>query len=348
MSDTRSLRLLGVAGLLTSAAALGLALLVPGAMLGWLAAFGFWSGLPIGALCLSLMMGLVPGAWRPELEGFAHAMLVPFALAALAAVPVLLAIPALYEWSGMAFEGWRGIYLTPWFFVLRTLVFFAFAGIVSAFVLARGAAGGLAAGGLIVFVLLDTTAAVDWLMSLDPHFHSSGFGLYVLSIQASSAMATLVLLRLAAGGTGRQTGLLGGLLLTALLLWAYMAFMQYFISWSDNFPPIVAWYQTRARGVWSLVEYAIGALGLVPIVLLLLPPVRNGPRWLAAFAMATLLAKALEMAWLVLPAGEGGAAPVAAALLAFAGLGALGMAVLLAALSGRLRQWRLERGEAAR
>ena len=332
-SSERWQRVAALTGAIGIALALFLSYAAPGALGGWLAAFFFWSSLPIGALCLAAMMGLIPGAWRTELQTQARAALLLLPLAALSVIPVLVGLGSLYSWAGAAGEGFRGIYLSPLFFIGRTAIFFAAAGGTALLLSLRPRSTAIASAGLIVFVLLDTTIAVDWLMSLEPDFHSSGFGLYVLSIQATIALAFLILSRLFAGDTSERKGVLGGLLLTALLLWAYLAFMQYVISWSDNLPSSVSWYQQRGRGVWSIFEYAIAVLGLAPLLLLLFPPVRCSRTCLIALCLAVLAGKVLEAAWLVLPVTAGRSGPTAAAtLLAFAGLGALNLAAFPAAM----------------
>lgn len=342
-----ALPLLGVLG---AAAALALAMDDAAALAGWLAAFTFFAGLPLGGLVLVMMMRLIPGRWREALGLPAEAMLLLLPLAILCVLPVLLGAGLLYVFPDDPAEGvFRAFYRTPSFFVLRTGLFFLLAGGLALLLLRRpGGQSGLASAGLIVFVLADSAIAFDWLMAVDRDFHSSGFGLYVLSIQGASALALAMLVRLR-GPSGEDRGMLGALLLTALLLWAYLAFLQYFISWSDDLPPIVRWYQVRAEGVWSAIEYAIGALGLVPILLLLFPPVRRSTvilRWLAA---ATLVGKALETAWLVLPAFDVGARAAAAAVLAFGALAALSVAGLSHALpyAERLRAARRDATEAA-
>jgi hypothetical protein len=328
-------RAIAALGVVTSSFALALSVMQPQAVSGWLAAFVFWSGVPIGALCLVMMIRLIPGAWDEELAPAAESALALLPLAAAAILPILVALPVLYPWTGMAgMTGFRGVYLTQWFFITRSLTFFAVAGVLAVLLLTRRQwSTAIASVGLIAFVLLDTTVAVDWLMSRDPQFHSSGFGLYVLSIQVTIALATLVPLRVLLGYQEAQSGLLGALLLTTLLLWAYFAFMQYLISWSGNFPYNALWYQERGGGPWSLVEYAIGALGLVPAFLLLFPPVRQGPAWLVGLSVAVLFGKALEASWLALPVlSATPATTFAVTVLALCGLGAFGATVLSWAL----------------
>jgi hypothetical protein len=322
-------RAVGLAGLAACILALGIAAADPRALAGWLAACLFWSSLPVGALVLAMMTRLIPGRWGADLRALADGALMLLPLAALSLVPILLAPSALYGWVHAAPEpAFRAVYLTPWFFGLRTVAFFALAMLLAFLLLYRRRdLSSVSAAGLIVLVLIDTMIATDWLVSLDAGFHSSGFGLYVLSIQVTIALAFLILARLSEPGA--QAGVLGGLLLTALLLWAYFAFMQYVIIWSGNLPEGVLWYQRRAAGFWSLVEYAIGALHLAPAFLLLFGAMRRSPSWLAALALSTLIGKVLETAWLVLPARTDHGWPTAAtSILAFAGLGCLTFAVV--------------------
>lgn len=295
------------------------------ALAGWLTGFAFWSGLPIGALGLLMMMRLIPGPWRQELSYPAERTLVLLPFAAVAALPILLGLGALYPWVAEASSGYRAVYLSPAFFVLRTVAFFACLTAFALLLVVRPAwSGPVSAGGLIVYVLLATTIAVDWLMSRDPAFHSSGFGLYTLTNQMIIALSVLLVVRLSSDHPPDRPGVLGGLLLCALLFWAYFAFMQYFIIWSNNLPPSVAWYRQRGDGVWSAAEYAIAILQLAPAFLLFFPPIRNGIRWLLALSVAVLAGKMLEMVWLVMPTVQDHEAVGAiAALASLLGLGLL-------------------------
>jgi hypothetical protein len=294
---------------------------------GWLVAAVWIGSAPLGALALLMMMRLIPGPWRDELALPADRLLLAMPLAALAMVPILVGIGRLYPWVDLPLEGYRAVYLSVWAFELRSIVFFA-AAIGAAVLLLRPTGEALAAGGLIVFTLFDTTMMVDWLMTLDPDFHSSGFGLYGMSMQFTVAISALILLRLMIGPAGQRTGVLGALLIAVLLTWAYLAFMQYFILWSGNLPPGVRWYRARGDAGWAVTEYAIAILGLAPLFLLLFPPVRNGRRWLIVLCLLVLFGKVLEFAWLVLPTTANAAIGVASAVLATIGLTALAMAAL--------------------
>jgi len=327
-----SIRATAAAGTIGCTIALLLAALdAKAALSGWLAAFVFCSGVPLGALILRFMTRIIPGVWRAEVTPSAEMLAMLLPVAALAVLPVLIGSSALYPWiTTVAGEGFRGVYLSLWFFSLRSVLFLIGA-LVLAFLMATRRAWSLplAAGGLIAFVLFDAMIAVDWLMSLEPEFHSSGFGLYVLSIQASIALTTIVIIRLVADPLNARPQLLGALMITMLLLWEYFAFMQYFIIWSENLPKQVAWFKERGSGIWAVAEYGFCLLALVPTFLLFLTPIRHSRLCLLAVAAAVLLAKAIELAWLVFPSTHAALGlSVVAAILAALGLGLLSVAFL--------------------
>lgn len=327
----------GVVGLLACTAALALAFLAPTALHGWLAAALFWTALPIGGLFLLLLVRLVPGGWRNDVGPASEALVVLLPIVVLALLPLVIAPGVTYPWIAETQEGLRGIYLTRGFFVTRTVLFVAGMAALGFLLLLRPRWWRpAAAGGLIVFTLFDGLIAVDWIMSLDPHFRSSTFGLYILCIQATIALCVVILI---AERRAERVGILGALLLTALLFWVYFAFMQYLIVWSGNLPEGAAWYLRRQGGIWTALGWFIATLHAVPLLLLMLPRVRHCRRWLPVLAVEVLVGKACEAAWLVLPeAKEAGFLTVVATALAIAGLGAVTVAALMPAWNWRRRE----------
>lgn len=285
-------------GLLLCAVALLAALLdAHAALAGWLAAFVLASCLPLGALCLAMLLRIVPGGWRKELGESATEATSLLPGLPILALPIVIGMAWLFPWFAGGLRGFKSIYLTPAFFGIRVLAILAGATALGVLLRATGRAS-LAIGGLIAFVILHGILAVDLVLSLDPEFHSSGFGLYFLGLQMLTALALLVLKR---RSKAENPALLGVLLLTALLFWAYLSFMPYFIAWSSNLVPGVKWYRLRGSGIWAVPEYAMIALRLVPALLLLFPPVRRSRPWLRGLSCAILLGSAIEAAWLVLP-----------------------------------------------
>ena len=320
---------LWIAGLAGAAAALLLIVAGPAAALtGWLAAAALLQSLPTGALVLLLVMRLVRGKWEDDLRAPARLALSVLPLAVLAMLPPLIGMGMVYPWFGVPPESdFAGIWLNPLFFALRTAGWFALAGYAArraSVDVSEGLAGGL----LIALVLGATFVAADWLMTLDPKFASSGFGLQVFAIEVCAALAALILLRLSAGEP-KHTGVLGGLLLTLLLLWAYFQFMPFLIIWSGNLPDGVAWYMARAGAGWKIAFGVAALLGAVPMFALFAPQVRGNRRALRGCAASVLTGKAIEFGWFALP-GRGMLA-IAAALVALFGLGCLSLALLLRA-----------------
>ena len=312
-----------------AAGALLLALLdTRSALTGWLGAAVFVQAIPTGGLILLLMMRLIRSKWRDDLRGPAVAASALWPLAALVFLPVLIGMGAIYPWLAHAPESaFAQIWLNPIFFALRTIGWFALFAVLAWRTLGSEISEGFASVALIALVLYASLVAVDWLMSLDPAFASSGFGLQILAFEISTALAVMILLRLAQGAP-RSPGVLGGLLLTLLLLWAYFQFLPFFISWSGNLPPATGWYLARADAGWVIALSCAAGLGGVPLFALLAPEVRKSPRWLGWLAASVVAGKAIEFAWFALP-GKGAIAVLAYAL-ALAGLGGLATIALLA------------------
>jgi len=333
---TQRERRLMIAGVVLMVAALALALAWPReALTGWLCAAFAFASIPAGALLFQMMMRLIPGAWGEELRLAceAGALLAPLGLAAF--VPVMLGAGIIYPWASRppisAFQDlWMGV--AP--FALRTIVWFAFLIYAARLMRQRRSTVAVAAAGLVLFPVLGSLMGVDWLMSLAHEFASSGFGLQMLIVMAVIAFAALLLLRLSIGRTPFRPGVLGGVLLTLLLLWGYLQFMPFFIIWSGNLPPGVRWFEARSSLGWDAAEWSFGLLGGVPAVLLLFARFRSDPRWLAALSASVLLGKLVEIAWFGLPGTTLQA--VLAYLLALAGLGALAAAALPLALRTRI------------
>ncbi len=335
-------RMLAISGAIFCLVALATSFFSPEAALtGWLAAFVFMSALPLGALCLTMMMRIIPGVWRDDLGTVAELSLPLLPILLLVWLPITIGLPWIYEWArGAQLAAFKRIYLTPIFFDVRTLAILAGScWLALALTMSPRRSLSVAVFGLVAFVPLHGILATDWVMSLDPQFHSSGFGLYILAGQMLTALSLLIVLRLSAG-PARQPGVLGALLLTAILFWVYLAFMQYFIIWSGNLTQGVVWFQHRGVGIWAVAEYLITLLNLLPLFLLFFPPIRRSPSWLIALSLTVLFGRLLEYAWLTMPelAGHVGRA-ILAYLLSLVGLIQLALAILSrsGAILARLR-----------
>ena len=214
-------------------------------------------------------------------------------------------------------------YLNVWFFGIRTFVYFA---VWSALALWFG---GLSRRqddsgdheltrrmrraspvGLLLFAVTVTFFAFDWLMSLDPQWYSTIFGVYFFAGSAMAFFAFFALAVIAGRRNGLLTGVvttehqhdIGKLLLTFVAFWAYMAFSQFLLIWYANLPEETSFFAQRYSGSW-LTAGTVLVFGhfLVPFFLLLSRAVKRSPKALAALAVWLLAMHLLDLYWLVMP-----------------------------------------------
>ncbi len=329
-------RRLALGGAVLAIAALALAVAWPReALTGWLCAAFALAAIPAGALLFQMMMRLIPGAWGEELRLTCEAGALLAPLGAIAFLPVILGAGVIYPWASRPpISAFQNAWMDVVPFGLRTILWFAFLTVVARWMRARRSTTAVAAAGLVAFPVFGSLVGIDWLMTLSHDLASSGFGLQMLILMAVLAFAALLLLRLSIGRPPAHAGVLGALLLTLLLLWAYLQFLPFFIIWSSNLPSNVRWFDSRSTLGWDAAEWAFGLLGGVPLLLLLFAGFRKDPRRLRWLAASVLLGKLVEIAWFGLP--QAGALSVLAYVLALAGLGALAAAALPLALRHRI------------
>jgi hypothetical protein len=180
-----------------------------------------------------------------------------------------------------------------------------------------------AAVGLILLGLTVNFAAIDSLMSLDPHFNSSDFGMTFAAESALFALSVSMLGTMLSGPVAESDrDDLAQLLQGMLILWAYLDFMQVLIVWQSNLPKEAGWYTVRWSGLWGIAAGLIAvAHFLLPFLALLLPRLRRSRRGIIAVTSLLIAMSIVRGWWLVLPAqGRGLGWIDVAAMLAFAGL----------------------------
>ena len=255
------------------------------------------SSIVLGCLLLTLLTPLISGRWQAlmapgsRLGSGAVVLIVPMML------PVMLAMAWVYPWVGQDLEGFRGLWLSPGSFVLRTLVYGGLAWWI------RGWAGRRSAMGLIIYALVASLAAVDWVMSLLPGFVSSLFGLLLIARQMIDGLAFAGLCVLCWNVVllpARQCVILRGLLVGALAFWVYVHFIQYLIIWSVDLAHETHWYRLRQPGLWGVLS-ALLMVGQLACLALLASPWGTRMWALQWGCAAILLLGAVESIWITLP-----------------------------------------------
>lgn len=253
--------------------------------------------LALGCLLLAMVVPLIRGAWQPLLLPGLRlgARGVPLILPLL--LPVLFGVHLIYPWSHSDYTGFRGIWLSPLGFCWRSVIYAAMWWVMQRWV-ARHSSGAYPAA-IIVHVLLVSLAAVDWLMSLQPEFFSSLFGLLQIARQLLDGLAFAGLIALLTQ-SGLRLDILRGVLVAALAFWLYLHAVHYLIIASVDLPAEAKWYLVRQQGLWSAVTDAfIFAQGLC--LLWLASPWGLWPGSLKGACVLILLLGALEALWMSLP-----------------------------------------------
>lgn len=295
----------------------------------YLTAFVFWVSIALGGLFFTMLHHLVNAKWSIVLRRLSESVMICLPFMALLFIPVLLGLHHLYHWSDAAAVAADDIlqkkagYLNPTFFVIRSIGYFVIWSLFAVLLYRislredkKHEAGmhltmrRLSAGGMVLFALTSTFAAFDWLMSLDAHWYSTIFGVYVFS---GSFLAILSFVILAAGYVRRHAGLretitvehfhdLGKLTFAFIIFWAYMAFSQYFLMWYANIPEETVWYLHRWANPWKYVSLVI-IFGhfVVPFIALLTRIAKRTLAFLSAVAVWILLMRWVDLYWLVMP-----------------------------------------------
>jgi hypothetical protein len=286
-------------------ALLGLFIPIKPLLRGWLVAFAMWSLVPVGSMTLLLIHRLTGGEWGQAAAPILRPAAAMFPLVAVAFVPVLVGMPDIYPWAAdpstipTDVARW---YLSEPTFALRAIIALAGWSVVGV-VFAVGLGSPLLAGlGLAFYGLTITLVAVDWYLSLEPHYVSSAFAAMIAIQQLLAALAVTALI-----GTprieGKVAGDLGALLITALLGVVYLELMTFVVAWYGDLPATAVWFVKRAGWGWIAILTAAIAFGaLLPFGMLLVKAIRCSRRGLRVAGSLILFGSILHLLWLLVPA----------------------------------------------
>ena len=295
----------------------------------YLMAYFLWLGVTLGCLALGMIHQLSGGAWgvliRRPIGAASRALPVMTALF----LPIALGMARMYPWMNADLVAHdealrhKHVYLNAPFFLVRAAVYFLVWNTISHFLNAwsveQDRTGDLrisrrmqvlSGGGLVAYGVTITFASFDWLMSLEPHWFSTIYGVIIIGGQGLSALAFLTI---ALVWLSRRPPLdrivvpahfhdLGNLMLAFVMLWAYFSFSQYLIIWSGNLPTEIAWYLHRMQTGWRPVAVVLMLFHFAaPFVVLLSRTVKRQPELLVKVAAAVLVVRVIDMWWLIGP-----------------------------------------------
>lgn len=294
----------------------------------YLWSFVYVFGIGVGSLAWLMLQYLTGGAWGVVIRRPAEAAARTIPLLALLFIPIVIGIPSLYHWSHADLVAadpmlqHKQPYLNVPFFLIRAVVYLGGWSLCAMLFNRwsadedRGVPGShskmaaMAGPGLVFWGFALTFMSVDWVLSLNPHWFSTIFGLLLMAGQSLSAMSFLITLMIVLSFyepmsrvlTHRHLHDLGKLLLALVMVWAYFSYSQFLIIWAGNLPEEIPWYLKRLQGAWGYVALAL-VLGhfVLPFALLLSRDIKRNYKLLSRVAIFILFMRMVDIYWQVAP-----------------------------------------------
>lgn len=323
----------------------------------------FWFGITVGCFSVVALHHLVGGGWGFVIQRLLESGSRTLPLMFVFFLPLFFGMQDLYLWArpeaaADAILQQKAPYLNVPFFWIRAVFYFAVWGAFIYFLNkwshAQDRTGyplltlkieKIAGPALVVYVLTMTFAAFDWVMSLEPHWFSTIFGVIFVVGQGLTTLAFAIIgvklleEREPISGVIQSKHFhdLGNLMFAFVLLWAYVSFSQFFIIWSGNLPEEITWYMHRLHGGYGAMAVVIVIFHFfIPFALLLLRKTKRRSKVLVKIAVAMFFIRMIDLYWTVAPNfNEGKFSVHWMDILAPLGIGGVWMAMFISQLKGR-------------
>jgi len=305
----------------------------------WLLGFIFWGGITFGCLGVLLLSYLTGGAWAVVSRRVLEAATRCLPIVVLLFVPLALGVYSgkVYTWTQwlhgeqtehvMHVMAQRGWFMTPASWILRTAVYFAIFGTIIYFLnkwslqqdktsnpedsaMFLGLSTKLAGPSMVIYCIFVTFAAVDWVMTLDPFFSSTIWGMLFIAgwgLSCFCFVVTVLAFLSDKAPLDRVVGRrhfhdLGKLMLALVMVWTYFNFVHFLIIWSANIPEETEWFNVRMKGGWGAVGVILIAFHFAfPFIVLLQQDFKRRAKWLASIAIFILVLRVVDMFYLIGP-----------------------------------------------
>jgi hypothetical protein len=320
--------IIGIIGIAGSVA--GFAMNQPEFYKAWLPAFVFWFLIAAGALGVLCLQYTTGGEWGVLIRRPLGAAARTLPLFLIFGIPVVLGLAHIYEWANhdkVAHDlllQKKQLWLNPMSWGIRTLVYFALWALWAwrlrqlslSFAKDRSPYTELsrrkwAASGLLMIVFTLTFTSVDWVMSLEPKWYSSMFGIAFTVGAGLSAFAFVTFFLTTISETQAMTDILkpnhfrdlGNLMLAFTMLWAYTNFSQFLLIWYGNIKEETPYYLKRMHGGWGVMAAILVVFHFfLPFFMLLMRAIKDRPKTIAVVTVIILVMRFMDVYWLIGPA----------------------------------------------
>ncbi len=296
----------------------------------YLVAYVFYLSIGWGAMFFVMVQHVTSAAWSVTVRRLMENMMIVVAPMALLFLPIAFGLGTLYEWGSPGYFDphdpqlrFKAVFFSQPFFLSRTTIYFLVWTVLGVALYKNSVAqdeGGdvrayqntrwWSAPGLLALTVTVTMACVDWVMSLDPHWYSTIFGIYVFSGGALAMFAAVTKVALTLRSQGVLTKSinvehyhdLGKWMFALTVWWAYIAFSQYMLIWYADIPEETVFFRHRMENSWAWVS-ALLLVGrfAVPFIVLLSRGAKRNLGVLYGAAIWILLMHFVDLHWLIMP-----------------------------------------------
>ncbi|HMB98426.1 MAG TPA: hypothetical protein VKM36_08085 [Balneolaceae bacterium] len=317
----------GIVGLLASA--VGYFLNSEQFFFSYLTSFTYFTSFALAALILLMIHHITQSSWGVVIRRIPEAFSSNLWIWAIFIIPILFGMHSLYHWTHTEdvladpILAGKMPYLNETFFVIRQIIYFSIWGFIGyklhkvSVEMDRTGNWGLtqllkkySAPGILIFALTVAFASFDWLMSLDPHWFSTMFGVYffAMSIQAFFPLMILLISWMQKRGILENTISkshiydMGAWFFGFTVFYAYIAFSQLLLIYYANIPEETLWFYHRLEGSWAFVSYSliIGRF-VLPFILLLNRDTKHQKKLLIFTSVLVLFMHFVEVYWIAMP-----------------------------------------------
>ncbi|MCZ6702466.1 MAG: quinol:cytochrome C oxidoreductase [Ignavibacteria bacterium] len=295
----------------------------------YLIAYTFLISIAVGALFLIALEYATGAIWSVPFRRVTEFFAAIIPLLLILVIPLLFNMHNLFHWTheevvaGDKILQGKAPYLNVSFFVIRAFVIIGIWSLFYFFLtrnsLKQDSSGDQKLTGkniklstvfIVIFAITISITSFDWLMSVEPHWFSTIFGIYYFSgtVVAALAAVTLAVVLLKEKGylpekiTSDHLYSLGALMFVFVNFWAYIAFSQYLLIWYADLPEETFWFLQKWEGSWAIFSILLIVIQfLVPFVALLSKPAKMNPKRLKFIAIWLLFAHLFDLYWLVMP-----------------------------------------------
>jgi hypothetical protein len=328
----------------------------------YLVGYTYWGGIALGTLLWLMIFHTFHAKWMTVLRRPIETIAATLPLFVLLFIPMVFGLKHLYSWvephahnfneEQLHLLEWKKRYLNVPFFLFRTAVYLGLASYIgrrlfgwstkqdeSGDIQLTVRARRLSAGGLPFMAVAFGFAAIDWLMTLNPLWFSTMFGVYYFAGCFLTSISVVALVNSVARGkdlhgdfvSPEHSHNVGKLMLAFTAFWAYIGFSQFMLIWIANLPEEIPFFTVRMRGAWApLGVFLIFGHFFLPFFTLLSRNLKRKPARLAIVAVWLMIVNFADLYWLIMPtlSPDAFTFPLAA-VTAFLGIGGVSVAAAI-------------------